>query len=58
MFLEFCKNVSGKYYNVGSNLNYISLEEANMFSKEEAHIKVDIPPKIDPDISNTINIST
>ena len=55
MFLEFCKNVSGKYYNVGSNLNYISLEEANMFSKEEAHIKVDIPPKIDPDISNTIN---
>lgn len=36
MFLEFCKNVSNKYFKI--NYNYISLEETNMFTEEESKL--------------------
>lgn len=53
MFMEYCKNVSGKYYNVNTKLNYISLEEANMFKKEEAKLAVDA---VDPPDKKQIEV--
>lgn len=46
MYLEYCKNVSNKYYDVTKNLNYISLEEVNMHNEEEKRIlkELDIDP--------------
>lgn len=47
MFLEFCKNVSKKYFNI--KLNYISLEEANIYTEEEAKLAAIIDDPIPED---------
>lgn len=59
MYLEYCKNVSNKYYDVTKNLNYISLEEVNMHNEEEKRIlkvlDIDPPNRKNEDIKQLMD---